>query len=305
MIGKLELLPLRTIPEVKPGDDLGEIISEAARREIGFLQEKDIAVITMKIVSKAEGCLIELDNILPFKKAKSIARKTGKPVQLMQAILDHSEKIIGVIPFHKLIRKGLIDHKKFSNRQEEALELIRHDPSFLITVDKQGAIYSDAGVDTSNHPKGIASYPPINPDLSAKKIRQSIKNHTDKNIAVIIADTEIILSGTIDVPRGISGIPFRSKKFAEEDRFNKPKYGGVDLIAIELTAAASLLFGQTDEGVPVVIARGYEYEITDEKIDRGINFPSAKRIFREIVKSSFEVRILEYFDKFFHFFRRG
>ena len=304
MIGKIELLPLRTIPEVKPGDDLGEIIAEAAQREIGFLQEKDIAVITMKIVSKAEGCLIELDNIIPSKKAKSIARKTGKSVQLIQVILDHSEKIIGIIPFYRLIGKGLIDHKDFSYRNEEALELIRLDPSLLITIDKQGAIYSDAGVDTSNHPKGIASYPPRNPNLSAERIRKSIKNHTRKNIAVIIADTEIFFGGTIDVPRGISGIPFRSMKFAERDRFNKLKYGGVDLIAFELTAAASLLFGQTDEGIPVVIVRDYEYEY-DEKIERGMNFPSAKRIFREIVKSSIKFRSSEFFDKFFHIFRKG
>ena len=89
MMGKIELLPLRTIPEVKPGDDLGEIIFEAARREIGSLQNQDIAVVTMKIVSKAEGCLLHLDKVTPSEKAKRIAEKTGKPVQLIQAILDH------------------------------------------------------------------------------------------------------------------------------------------------------------------------------------------------------------------------
>ena len=304
-MGKIELLPLRTIPEVKPGDDIGKIIFEAARREIGSLQNQDIAVVTMKIVSKAEGCLLHLDKVTPSEKAKRIAEKTGKPVQLIQAILDHSEKIIGAIPFYKLIEQGIIDPESFSHRSEEALELIRHDPTFLITLNKRGDLYSDAGVDTSNHPKGVASYPPANPDHSANNIRQSIKSHTDKNIAVIIADTEIFLLGTIDIPRGISGIPLRSKKFAERDRFDKSKYGGVDLIAFELTAAASLLFGQTDEGVPVVIVRGYEYEITDEKIDRSITFPSAKRSFKEILQSSIEFKILESFDKFYRFYRRG
>jgi coenzyme F420-0:L-glutamate ligase/coenzyme F420-1:gamma-L-glutamate ligase len=304
-VNKIELLPLRTIPQVKPGDDLGGIISQAAQREIGSLQNKDIAIITMKIVSKAEGCLIHLDKVSPSEKAKRIARKTGKPVQLIQAILDHSEKIIGVIPFYKLIKEGIVDPQSFSHKPEEALELIRHDPTFLITLDKRGAFYSDAGVDTSNHPKGVASYPPSNPDHSAKNIRQSIRNHTDKNIAVIIADTEIFFGGTIDMPRGISGIPLRSKRFAERDLFNKPKYGGVDLIAFELTAAASLLFGQTNEGVPVVIARGYEYEIMDEVIDQSKNFPYAKKILKEILKVSIKSRISAYFDKFFHPFRKG
>lgn len=292
-MNKIEFLPLKTIPEVEPGDDLGKIISHAAQREIGSLQDKDIVIITMKIVSKAEGCLVHLDKVSPSEKAQHIARETGKPVQLTQVILDHCEKIVGVIPFYELIKEGVIDLKSFSRRPEEALELVRHNPTLLITIDKHGAIYSNAGVDMSNHPKGMASYPPSNPDLSAKNIRQSIRNHTDKNIATIIADTEILFLGTVDMPRGISGVPLQSKRFAERDLFNKPTPGATDLIAFELTAAASLLFGSTNEGIPVVVARGYEYEIVDEVIDRSKNYSSAKKILKEILRFSIKSRIAE------------
>ncbi|MCL5022225.1 MAG: coenzyme F420-0:L-glutamate ligase [Nitrospirae bacterium] len=289
---------------MKPGGDLGEIISRAAQREIGSLEDKDIAIVTMKIVSTAEHCLMQLDKVSPSEKAKRIAGKTGKPVRLVQAILDHSEEIIGVIPFYKLIKEGIIDLRSFSRRPEQALELIRRDPTFLITQDKRGEVYSDAGVDTSNHPEGIASYPPLDPDRSARDIRQSIRNHTDKDIAVIIADTELFLSGTIDMPRGISGIPLRMKRFGEGDLFNRPKYGGVDLIAFELTAAASLLFGQTNEGVPVVIVRGYEYEVTDQVSDQSLNLSSAKKSLKEIVMASIRLRISEYLDNFRHPLRK-
>jgi coenzyme F420-0:L-glutamate ligase/coenzyme F420-1:gamma-L-glutamate ligase len=302
---KIELLPLRTIPEVKPGDDLGEIITMAAGREVGTIEDKDIAVVTMKIVSKAENCLMRLHKVRLSEKARRIAGKTGKPVQLVQAILDHSEKIVGVIPFYDLIRDGLVDTGSLSRRPELAAELIRRDPSFLITRDKHGEVYSDAGVDTSNHPEGVASYPPPDPDLSAAHIRQSIKEHTGKDIGVIIADTELFLLGTVDMPRGISGIPIRSRRFGEKDLFNRPKYGGIDLIAFELTAAASLLFGQTDEGVPAVIVRGCDYEMTDRIIEQGLDFSSMKKVFKKILVASIKFRISEHSDTLLHRFRKN
>jgi coenzyme F420-0:L-glutamate ligase/coenzyme F420-1:gamma-L-glutamate ligase len=129
-MNKIEFLPLKTIPQVKPGDDLGEIISQAAGREIGSLRDKDIAIITMKIVSKAEGCLIHLDQVSPSERARRIARKTGKPVQLTQTILDHSEKIVGVIPFHKLMREGIVDSGTFSREPERHLNLSDMIPLF-------------------------------------------------------------------------------------------------------------------------------------------------------------------------------
>jgi len=292
-MNKIEFLPLRTIPEVEPNNDLGEIISHAAQREIGSLKDKDIVIITMKIVSKAEGCLVHLDKVSPSEKAQHIAKETGKPVQLTQVILDHCEKIIGLVPFYELAKNGAIDLKRFSQRPEEALEMIKHNATFLITIDKHGAIYCNAGVDMSNHPGDVASYPPPNPDLSAKNIRKSIKNHSGKNTPVIIADTEILFFGTIDMPRGVSGVPLQSKRFGERDLFNNPTFGGSDLIAFALTAAAGLLFGQTNEGVPVVVARGYEYEIVDEVIDRSKNYSSAKKILKAILKSSITSRIAE------------
>ncbi|MBA7612023.1 Bifunctional F420 biosynthesis protein FbiB [subsurface metagenome] len=285
---KIELIPLETIPEVNPGDDLAKIISESAQKEIEGIKDKDIVIITSKIISKAENCLINLEAVKPSKKALNIAKKTGKPPELVQAILDHSERIVAVVPFYKLVREGSVDLKKFTIKFFTSLELIKNDPCFLITIDREGRIYSNAGIDSSNHPPGTASFPPSSPHKSAQKIRKVIKEITGRDVAVVIADTEILPFGTVDIPRGISGIKPQAQRFAENDRYGKPKYGGADLIACELTAAASLLFGQTDEGIPVVIIRGFEYSEAEEVMEPAgdLSFSIIKKIIKKILKYS-------------------
>jgi len=301
---KIELIPLETIPEINPGNDLAKIIVESAQKEIGGLKDKDIVVVTSKIISKAENCLINLEELEPSKKAFKIAKKTLKPPKLVQAILDHSEKIIAVVPFYDFIKEGLIDYKKFTTKPDVSIELIKHDACFLITIDKEGRIYSDAGIDTSNHPSGIASFPPPFPNKSAQKMRKKIKELTGRNVAVVIADTEIIPFGTMDLPRGISGIKSQAQRFAENDRYGKPKYGGVDLIACYLTAAASLWFGQTNEGIPVVIIRGYEHQQVEEIIQLvgAFDFSVIKKIIKKIFKYSLRICDMRYLDEFLDIF---
>jgi F420-0:gamma-glutamyl ligase len=104
---------------------------------------------------------------------------------------------------------------------------------------------------------------PQDPDAEAKKIREQIQQLTGRQLAVILADTEMIPFGTMDFALGSSGIEPISKKFGKKDLFGKPKFGGIDLITYELTAASALLFGQTGAGIPVVVIRGCEYEISE------------------------------------------
>lgn len=136
----------------------------------------------------------------PSKKALNIAKKTGKPPELVQAILDHSERIVAAVPFYEFIKEGLVDYKKFTAKPDVSLKLIKNDPCFLITIDRNGRIYSDAGIDSSNHPPGSASFPPDSPHKSAQKIRNVIKEITGKTVAGVIADTEILPFGTVDIP---------------------------------------------------------------------------------------------------------
>ena len=147
---------------------------------------------------------------------------------------------------------------------EAGKELIDHEQAVCITKGRNGLIHTcDAGIDGSNHPAGILSLMPEDPDGQARKIREQIQRLTGKQLAVILADTEIIPFGTIDFAIGSSGIGPMSKMFGKKDLHGRPKFGGIDLVAYELTAASTLVFGQTGAGIPVAIIRGYEYEINE------------------------------------------
>jgi coenzyme F420-0:L-glutamate ligase/coenzyme F420-1:gamma-L-glutamate ligase len=258
---KIEVLGLQSIPEIKQGDNLPEIIVKCADSEIGGLQEKDIIVLTSKIASKAAGLTKKLGDIKPGKKALAISRKTGKDAQWLQMIFDKGHKILAIMPLKGIIEQHI---ENSSEDMETCKELVEHEQAICITSGKDGRIYTcDSGIDGSNHPPGVVSFLPEEPDQTAKEIRQHIQQLCGKKVAVILADTEMIPFGTMDFAVGSSGIEPRAKMFAKKDLFGKPKFGGIDLIAYELTAASALVFGQVNAGIPAAVIRGYEYEINE------------------------------------------
>lgn len=180
----------------------------------------------------------------------------------IQLILDTDQEIIAVIPLAGLAKECIL---RSARLREQALQLIEMERCMLITRDQKGRVYNLAGIDTSNHPGDLASFPPSDPDRSAQELRRNIKKLTGKEVAVVIADTQIVPFGSMDLAIGSAGIATVAKRFGKEDRFGKPKFGGMDIMAYELTAAASLLFGQADEGIPVVIVRGLNYEVSEEE----------------------------------------
>ncbi|MFQ6034663.1 MAG: coenzyme F420-0:L-glutamate ligase [Sedimentisphaerales bacterium] len=266
---KIEVLGLQTIPEIKQGDNLAEIIVRASNEEIGGLQEKDIIVLTSKIVSKATGRLRKYSEVTPGKKALTISAKTGKDAKWLQMIFDEGHKILAIIPLKGVLEQYIVNTSKDT---ECAKELVEHEQALCITKGKDGRIHTcDAGIDGSNHPAGILSLLPEDPDGQARKIREEIQKLTGKQLAVILADTEMIPFGTMDFAVGSSGIEPVSKMFGQKDLHGRAKFGGIDLTAHELTAASTLVFGQTGAGIPVAIIRGYEYEINEtENISNAI-----------------------------------
>jgi coenzyme F420-0:L-glutamate ligase/coenzyme F420-1:gamma-L-glutamate ligase len=296
---KIEIFGLR-LPEIKPGDDLVKLIIEGASQYADGLKDGDILVITSKIISKAYGFLIKLDDIKPSPKAIKIAQKINEDARFVQAILDNSDEILFVVPFLKLIEKGLLDLKKLSKNIDAAYEVLQKVP-YLLIVYRDRQIYSDAGLDFSNNPQGIISIPPKDLDGIAKNIRDGILKLSGKDIAVIITDTEMWFSfGSLDFARGSSGIEVISKKFGELDLYGKPKFGGVDHIAHEIACASALLIGQTNEGIPAVIVRGYKYNKSEEKLsDYQLRPETIIMIIREIIKSSIKVLGLKSMLKLF------
>ena len=258
---KIEVFGLQTIPKIKQGDNLAQIIAEAAEKEIGGLLKKDILVLTSKIVSKAQGRMRRMADVVPSKKALYISKKTGKDAQWLQMIFDEGDEILAIMPL-----KGVIERHIFGASQDSAIstELVEHEQAICITAGRDGRLHTcDAGIDGSNHDKGIISLLPADPDQAAKDIRMELQKLTDRKLAVILADTEMIPFGTMDFAVGSSGIDPVSKQFGHKDIFDKPKFGGIDLTAHELCSASALVFGQTGAGIPVAVIRGYEYEINE------------------------------------------
>ncbi len=258
---KIEALGLQTIPMIEPGDNLAEIIVKCADAEIDGLQDKDIIILTSKIVSKALGRIRKLSEVTPGKKALTISARTGKDAKWLQMISDEGHQILAIIPLKGALERHIVNTAQDS---KAASVLVEHEQALCLTKSKEGRIHTcDAGIDGSNHPPGIVSLLPEDPDAEARKIREQIQKLSGKQMAVILADTEMIPFGTIDVAVGSSGIEPISKKFGQKDLFGRPKFGGIDLIAYELASASALLFGQTGAGIPVAIIRGFEYEINE------------------------------------------
>jgi len=258
---KIEVLGLQTIPEIKQGDNLPEIIVKCVADEIGSLQEKDIIVLTSKIVSKAIGRTRKLSEVKPGKRALAISKQTGKDAKWLQMIFDEGHEILAILPIKGIVERHIINA---SEDAETGRDLCEHEQAVCITRGANGLIHTcDAGIDGSNHPAGVVSLLPENPDAEARKIREQIRKLCGKEVAVILADTEMVPFGTMDFAVGSSGIEPVSKMFGIKDLFGKPKFGGIDLTTCELTAASALVFGQTAAGIPVTVIRGCEYEINE------------------------------------------
>jgi coenzyme F420-0:L-glutamate ligase/coenzyme F420-1:gamma-L-glutamate ligase len=283
---KIEVFGLQSVPEIKQGDNLPEIIVRCAEKEIGGLQEKDIVVLTSKIVSKADGLLLKMSDVKPGQKALMISRKTGKDAQWLQMIFDEGHEILAILPLKGLVKQHIMAAS--GGNDECTKELVEHEQALCITMGKAGRVHTcDAGIDGSNHGPGIVSLLPKDPDKSTKEIREKIQKLTGKKLAVILADTEVIPFGTIDLAVGSSGISPRAKMFGKNDLFGKPKFGGIDLVAYELTSASALVFGQVDAGIPIAVIRGYEYEINEtENIANTLLLRGDGKGIREIIKST-------------------
>jgi coenzyme F420-0:L-glutamate ligase/coenzyme F420-1:gamma-L-glutamate ligase len=249
----IQIIGIEGLPIIKAGDNLAELICDAAERQKTPIQNGDIIVVTHVIVSRAEGKIVNLDGITPSAFAKSIAEQYGKDPTLVEAILRESKSIV------------------------------RMDRGILITESKHGFVCANSGVDKSNVPgERIVALLPDNPDGSAEKIRREIKRLTGFDVAVIISDTHgrPLREGEINVAIGVAGIkPIRDRR-GEKDLFGYILRIKQTAIADELASAAELVIGQADEGIPVAIIRGYHYPKSESAKATELIMPKEKDLFR-------------------------
>lgn len=258
---EINLYAPKSIPLVQKGDNIGAIICEAVEKENFFLEDGDVVVVTSKIVSKAEGRLVDTSKIKPSKEAVSLSEKIEIDPKNLEVILKETRRI--------LIAR----------------------PDLLLTEHNLGFLCTKAGVDSSNTipgPKGkVVSLLPKNSDASAREIRQTIGRKTGKKIAVIINDTfgRADRKGSVGMAIGISGIAAVFIPPTKEDIHGKKRHPEIAQID-EIAAAASLIMGQTNECRPVVIVRGVDYQISETDRIKDVLHPITKYLqdSREIVE---------------------
>jgi len=238
----LTLNPVGKIPMIQPGDDLGEIINNSLKGMPLLLEDGDILVLAQKIVSKAEGRLVNLNQVEPSERALDLARSTDKDPRFVELVLRESK------------------------------EVLRFRPGTIIVEHKLGFVCANAGIDHSNvrGPWGNAEdwvlLLPEDPDRSAETIRMRVQELSGvRSIGVMIIDSHgrAWRNGTVGVTIGLSQVP------GIVDMRGKPDLFGYELrvttlaAADELAAAASLVMGQAAECVPVVHVRGFPYSLRE------------------------------------------
>jgi coenzyme F420-0:L-glutamate ligase/coenzyme F420-1:gamma-L-glutamate ligase len=246
----VRLFRLSGMPEIHGDDNLSEQITIAARKARLHFESGDILVVAQKIVSKAEGAVVNLETIEPSPQARAIAERQKKDPRLVEVILKESQR------------------------------LVRSDP-VLIAETRHGYVCANAGVDHSNVPgDDIVTLLPRDPDQSAKNLAAALRKRTGKRIAVIISDTfgRPWRLGLTNVAIGASGVPVLHDLRGTRDRDGKLLTATILAVADELAAVAGLLMGKS-EGCPVVLIRGYRYKPSTEPAARIIR-PAAEDLFR-------------------------
>ena len=248
---RLELLGLEHIGEIRTGDLLGHLIVDACSRQGIELGDNDVLVIAQKIVSKAEGRIIDLKDIQPSERAKELARELDKEAALVEVILGESRSVI------------------------------RTGGRALIVETQHGFICANAGVDQSNVGLKQVSLLPKDPDRSARALREEIHKRTGKSPAVIISDSfgRAWRLGTVDVAIGIAGMKAIKDERGKNDRYGYQLKAAVAAVADEIAAAAELVMGKRDE-VPVVLVRGFETEKREDGSAQELLRPRAEDLFR-------------------------
>ncbi|MFC4247842.1 coenzyme F420-0:L-glutamate ligase [Natribaculum luteum] len=264
------------IGRVDPNDDLVERIVETTDEEYP-LSDGDVIVITTKVVSFAEGRLIEADDVDVTERDQRVADITGIDPREVAVIYEESD-VLGAIPIAEIGEDLLLEHAVDPDVAQEALDDV---PSMLVT-ERNGRLCTNAGIDWSNSPEGKMTLLPEDPDESARRLREEIEARTEADVAVVLSDSEVAGPGSMDLAVGCSGIEAIDANFGRTDLYDQPKMGGVDLVADELTAGSALLFGQADEQVPVVVVRGLEYE-------DGEGVPNSSGIVRRGLRKSIEL----------------
>ena len=224
---------------MRSGDDVAGLILAAFRATDISPAEDDVIVVTSKIVSKAEGRMVDLAQIVPSARAVELAEQTNKDPRLVEVILD------------------------------EAVGVSRVAPGALIVRHRLGFTSANAGIDQSNidGTEEEVLLLPLDPDSSARRIRKQLEEETGARLGVIISDTHgrPFRFGNVGVAIGVAGVPSLVDLRGEQDLFGHRLKASEVPFADQVAAAAGLVTGEAAEGVPVVLVRGLPRHLIDPR----------------------------------------
>ena len=238
MTASVELLAPDGIPEIRPGDDLGAIIADVLRDAHIGLQKDDVLVVTQKVVSKAEGRIVDLATVTPSAAAREFAERWGKDPRQVELVLRESAEVL------RMAEGGLI-----------------------ISRTPHGFVCANAGVDLSNVGDGeVATLLPVDPDASARRLADQLGGLMGVRPAVVISDSfgRPWRNGIVNVAIGVAGLMPLLDLRGAPDAQGRVMHSTVIAVADELASAAELAGSKTDQR-PVVVVRGY----TTERVANG------------------------------------
>lgn len=249
---RVEIIGVEGIPVVKKGDNLPQLILDALEKQGIELLDGDILVVCQSVVSRAEGRVRKLADVKPSVAAEALAEQINKDPKLVELVLSEAEYVL------------------------------RATKEALITRTRLGWICANSGVDLSNVDGGeSASLLPIDPDKSARVIRDYVAEKTGKRVAVIITDTfgRPHREGQVNVAIGVAGMKPVWDRRGEKDLFGYTLRVKQIAVADEIAAAAELVMGNSSEGIPVAIVRGYRYIPDDEASSSTLKRPLERELF--------------------------
>jgi coenzyme F420-0:L-glutamate ligase/coenzyme F420-1:gamma-L-glutamate ligase len=233
------LTGLAGIPLVQPGDDLGGLAAAALAGNGIAAQDGDVLVVAQKIVSKSEGRIVDLATVAPSPYARDLAAELDKDPRLIEIILSESKRVV------------------------------RKRPGLLIVEHRLGFVMANAGVDHSNVAAESADelvlLLPVDPDASARALHEALARRLGKRLAVIVNDSfgRPWRRGVCGVALGAAGLPAVIDKRGHPDLFGRALLVTEIGFADEIAAAASLVMGQADEAIPMVLVRGLEWSASE------------------------------------------
>ncbi len=255
MADRVEAIALEGLGEIAPGDDLARLITDALADSPGLLplRDDDVLVVTQKIVSKAEGAIVDLTTVEPRPEAIDYARRYDRDARQVEVVL------------------------------REARRVVRMANGVIITETPHGFVCANGGVDASNVGPGsgdVVTLLPRDPDASAAGIRAAILARLEHDLPVIVSDSfgRPWRFGIVDVAIGVAGLQPLDDLRGQPDADGRVMRSTIRAVADEIASAAELVLGKT-AGRPVALVRGATFRRGDGRIAE-VLMPAETDLFR-------------------------